>query len=278
MKDFSQVAVAEVQQYWNNRPCNIRHSRKTVGTREYFDEVEARKYRVEPHIPGFAEFERWRGKKVLEIGCGIGTDTMNFARAGAEVTAVDLSDESLAVARQRAEVFGLEHRITFYQANAEELSATVPVDTYDLIYSFGVIHHTPHPERVLQQLRQYTRPGTVVKVMLYYRYAWKVLWICLTYGKGQFWRLPELVARYSEAESGCPVTYIYNRAEGRELLAHGGLRTTRAAVEHIFCWRIPDYVEYRYVKEWYWRWMPEPLFRWLERRWGWHLCLTAEAE
>jgi len=69
-----------------------------VGTKQYFDEVEARKYFVEYHIPGFAKFARWRGKKVLEIGCGIGTDTINFARAGAQVTTVDLSGKSMELA------------------------------------------------------------------------------------------------------------------------------------------------------------------------------------
>src|SRR5579864_4174749 len=150
---FQSTSIAKVNEYWNARPCNIRHSPKPVGTKEYFDEVEARKYFVEHHIPGFADFERWRGKKVLEIGCGIGTDTINFARHGAQVTAVDLTEKSLEVARQRARVFGLEDHIRFQQANAEELSRYVQPEKYDLVYSFGVIHHTPHPERVMEELR-----------------------------------------------------------------------------------------------------------------------------
>src|SRR4051794_6351896 len=101
---FEKVPVSRVRDYWNSRPCNIRHSNAPVGTRQYFDEVEARKYFVEPHIPGFAQFERWAGKKVLEIGCGIGTDTINFARHGAEVTVAELSDASMEVAEQRAQV------------------------------------------------------------------------------------------------------------------------------------------------------------------------------
>jgi SAM-dependent methyltransferase len=142
---------------------------------------------------------------VLEIGCGIGTDTTNFARHWARVTSVDLSEKSLELAKQRIGVYGFQDRVEFYQANAEELSKVVPPQPYDLIYSFGVIHHTPHPERVLEQLRGYTRPETTLKVMVYYRYAWKVGWILLTEGKGQFWKLQELVARNSEAQTGCPI-------------------------------------------------------------------------
>jgi 2-polyprenyl-3-methyl-5-hydroxy-6-metoxy-1,4-benzoquinol methylase len=273
---FPDAPIAAVRDYWNSRPCNIRHSAKPVGTREYFDEVEARKYLVEFHIPEFAEFARWKGKKVLEIGCGIGTDTMNFARAGAQVTAVDLTEKSLDVARQRAKVFGFEDRITFIQANAEKLSESVPVEKYDLVYSFGVIHHTPHPENVLEELRKYVKPESTVKIMVYNRWSWKVFWILLVHGKGQFWKLNRLVADYSEAQTGCPVTYSYSRTAGKRLLEEHGLQVTGVMVDHIFAYEIPEYVQYRYKMVWYYRWMPKSLFRALERLLGWHLCLTAK--
>lgn len=283
---FAKVEINRVRDYWNNRPCNIRHSTQPVGTKEYFNEVESRKYLVEPHIPAFADFARWRGKKVLEIGCGIGTDTINFARHGAQVTTVDLSDKSMALARQRAEVFGLSDRIRFCPGNAEELSSFVPVEPYDLIYSFGVIHHTPHPDAVLEQLRKYTHAAnpaansalaTTVKIMVYYKWSWKVGWIIATEGHGKFWKLDDLVARSSEAQTGCPITYTYSRASGKALLERHGFKVTDVAVDHIFPYRIPDYVQYRYVREPYFAWMPPSMFHSLEKRAGWHLLLSASA-
>ena len=273
---FEATPIAKVRDYWNSRPCNIRHSPKPVGSREYFDEVEFRKYFVEAHIPRFAEFERWKGKKVLEVGCGIGTDSISFARHGAQVTAVDLTEKSLEVARQRAQVFGLEDRIRFIQGNAEKLSDSVPVDSYDLVYSFGVIHHTPHPERVVEEIRKYVTPASTVKIMVYNRWSWKVLWILFIYGKCRFWKLDRLIAEYSEAQTGCPVTYSYSRREGRRLLEDQGFRVTNVMVDHIFPYSIPEYVKYEYRKVWYFRWMPQALFRALERTFGWHLCLTAK--
>jgi len=182
---MNKTNIQTVKSYWNNRPCNIRHSRQEKGTKEYFDEVEQRKYFVESHIPLFAEFERWKGKKVLEIGCGIGTDTINFARAGAQVTAIDLSDESLKLAKQRAMVFGLEERITFYQANAEELAAYVPAEIYDLVYSFGVIHHTPQPENAINQIVQYMNSESELKLMLYAKNSWKNIMIEAGYDQSE---------------------------------------------------------------------------------------------
>ena len=271
---FRGVGVEAVRNYWDSRPCNLRHSPSPVGSRQYFDEVEQRKYFVEPHIPQFAEFPRWRGKRVLEIGCGIGTDTMNFARAGAQVTAVDLSSRSLEMARQRAEIYELSERITFVQADAEQLSDSVPPEPYDLVYSFGVIHHTPNPERVMAQIRgHFVHPGSVLKIMVYHRTSWKVAAIVLREGHGAFWKLEELVARSSEAQSGCPVTYTYTRRSVADLLA--GFSIDDIFVDHIFPYRVQDYVQYRYVREWYFRWMPASMYRGLERRLGWHMCVTA---
>ena len=277
VRSSTQKSIDDVQRYWDARPCNIRHSPKPVGSAEYFDEVEARKYFVEPHIPAFAEFERWQGKRVLEVGCGIGTDSINFARAGAELTAVDLSSESLRIAAQRAEVMGVADRIRFVQANAEELGSVVDEGPYDLVYSFGVIHHTPRPERALAAMRSLAAPGGTLKLMVYHRYSWKVFWILATYGHGRFWKTDELVATHSEAQTGCPVTFTYTRREARELVERSGFRVQELWVDHVFPYRLRDYVEYRYVKEPYFRWMPQSLFRAFERRFGWHLLVDARA-
>lgn len=274
---FREKNISQVRDYWNARPCNIRHSPQPVGSREYFDEVEARKYLVEPHIPGFAEFPRWSGKRVLEIGCGIGTDTINFARAGARVTAVDLSEKSLELARRRADVFGLSDRIDFRVADAERLSEAIPPEPYDLVYSFGVIHHTPHPEKAVEQVRKhFVHAESEFKVMVYHRNSWKVLWILLAEGKGAFWKLDELVARNSEAQTGCPVAFTYTPATVRDLLR--GFSVESMFIDHIFPYRIRDYIQYRYVKNWYFRILPVSVFRAMERRFGWHLCVTARPE
>jgi ubiquinone/menaquinone biosynthesis C-methylase UbiE len=278
MKSFEAVPIDAVREFWDGRPCNIRHSPKPVGTREYFDEVEARKYYVEPHILRFADFPHWKGNRVLEIGCGIGTATIGFLRAGATVTAVDLSKESLELARRRASLYGFSDRVEFAEADAERLSDSITPEPYDLVYSFGVLHHTPHPERAIDQIRSFVKSGSTVKLMMYYTFSWKVIWAVLRYGRGRFWDWRRIVATYSEAQTGCPVTYTYTKSELSQILEKRGYRVTEVFVDHIFPYSIPEYVQYQYKKVWYFRWMPAPLFRWLERNFGWHLCITAVAK
>jgi SAM-dependent methyltransferase len=172
---------------------------------------------------------------------------------------------------------GVADRIRFVQANAEELTSALDDEPYDLVYSFGVIHHTPHPERALAEMRALMAPGGTLKLMIYHRRSWKVFWIVAAHGRGRFWKTDELVAEHSEAQTGCPVTFSYTRSEARELVESNGFRVKDLHVDHVFPYRIRDYVEYRYVKVPYFRWMPVRLFRAFERRFGWHLLVAAEA-
>ena len=116
--------IEDVKNFWDSRPCNIRHSTERVGTKKYFEQVEARKYFVEPHIPNFAEFKKWEMKTVLEVGCGIGTDAVNFAKNGAVYTGIEISKESLNLTKKRFEVFSLKGNLVF--GNAEEIDLILP--------------------------------------------------------------------------------------------------------------------------------------------------------
>jgi len=270
---FTDVPIQRVRDYWNARPCNVRHSQKPVGTREYFDEVERRKYFVESHVPPFAEFERWRGRRVLEIGCGLGTDTINFARAGAQVTAIELSEESAALARTRAEVYGLADRVRIHVGDAEELPKMVPPEPFDLIYSFGVIHHSPHPRRIIEHLTRYVTPESELRLMVYARVSYKLFWIMREEGIWDLSRIDELIARNSEAQTGCPVTYTYTDETVRQLLTGFDVREVRKA--HIFTWDVEAYRRYEYKKASEWMDVSDRELASLEKELGWHLLVKA---
>jgi 2-polyprenyl-3-methyl-5-hydroxy-6-metoxy-1,4-benzoquinol methylase len=270
---FADVPIDRVRDFWNALPCNIRHSTKSVGTREYFDEVERRKYLVEPHIPMFADFPKWAGRRVLEIGCGLGTDTVNFARAGAHVTAVELSDESAALARARLDLYGLSDRATIHVGNAEELPSVLPPETFDLVYSFGVIHHSPHPRRIVEHLRSYMTPESELRLMVYARISYKLFWIMKEEGIWDMSRIDELIARRSEAQTGCPVTYTYTDTTVRELLRGFTVRDVRKA--HIFTWDLDAYRSYEYRKAPEWEGVSDAALAELERELGWHLLVRA---
>lgn len=250
------ASINDVTDYWNARPCNIRHSTAPVGTKEYFDEVEKRKYFVEPHIPAFAQFESWAGKKVLEIGCGIGTDAVNFARAGADYTGVELSQTSLELARKRFDVFGLKGR--FFNSNAENLSTIIPIEPFDLVYSFGVIHHTPNPSRVVAEVARFMAPHSEFRLMLYAKHSWKSAMIDAGFDQ-------------PEAQSGCPIAFTYDHAEVRQLLKD--FDVFEITQDHIFPYVVERYVRYEYEFQPWFKAMPKEMFRALETHFGWHTLI-----
>lgn len=267
-----QTAYEAIRTFWNNRPCGSRNSNKLALTREYFDEIESNRYYVEPHVPEFAQFEKWSGKKVLEIGCGIGTDSINFARAGAEITVVDFSEVSLDMCRKRFELYNLKGN--FYHGNAELLTTFLPLDKYDLIYSFGVIHHTLHPKRIIQQLTAYIKPETELRIMVYSAVSWKLFWMMFEYGPVAMTDANRLIATYSESQTGCPTTYTYTFDEVSELLSPW-FNISKIWKDHIFTWNVSDYIERKYTVDKYWLRAPQSLIDKYAKELGWHTLVVA---
>lgn len=156
----------QVRAFWQSHPCGTKFTEGVeVGSPEFFRRVEEFRYAKEGHILEAADFAAARGLKVLEIGCGLGTDGVQFARAGAEYTGVDLTEASVDLARRNFEWRDLAGE--FRTADAENLD--FPDDTFDLVYSHGVLHHTPDTARAVGQVHRVLKPGGRAVVMLYHR-------------------------------------------------------------------------------------------------------------
>ena len=253
------TTLEKVIDFWDKRPCNLLHSNKDVGSKEYFQEVTEKKYFIEPHITPFANFEEWGGKRVLEIGCGIGTAAQSFVEAGAIYTGVDISERSLDLARKRFACFGLEG--SFYKVEDECLSSVLPVEDYDLVYSFGVIHHTPNPKELLSEIKKYMNKDSVLRIMLYAANSWKAFMI-------------EEGLDQPEAQSGCPIANTYTKSEVLGLLKD--FSVTFIKQDHIFPYRVGEYKQNIYIKEPWFRSMPTEIFETLQKNLGWHLLIEAK--
>lgn len=249
----------EIKQYWNNQPCNIKHSNKPIGTKEYFDEVEKRKYFVESHIPLFAEFDKYIGKNVLEIGCGIGTDAVNFARYGANYTGIDISPKSVEITKQRFDVYNLKG--TIMECDIENIFDynNFKNQKFDLVYSFGVLHHIPNISKAISNIKNLLKVGGEFKLMLYAKNSWKYFRIC------------NELDQY-EAQNAVPIANVYSYEEIYELLKD--FNNIKIQQSHIFPYKIAEYKKYKYVKEDYFECMPDEMFKFLEEKLGWHLCIS----
>ena len=203
-----------VASFWDDAPCGTRGVPLEPGTRAYFDRIEAERYRLEPFIPAFAEYPRWQGKRVLEIGVGAGTDFLGFVRNGARIVGMDLSRRSLDLVRQRLAVYGLEALLVHTDAERLPFSS----DTFDLAYSWGVLHHTPRMADALAEVRRVLKPGGEARIMLYHRHSWVALFVYLRFGLlggKPFRSFTDVIASHVESIG----TKALTRAEARKLFS-----------------------------------------------------------
>ncbi len=211
---------AEVKAYWNRASCDTWHAQSEKFTREYFEQIEDWRYRDQPFIHSFAQFTRYHGKKVLEVGFGAGTDFIQWLRAGAVASGVDLTEEALANLTHRIQIYGLPDPEFIKVADAEKLP--FDSDRFDLGYSWGVLHHTPDTEKSIKELVRVIKPGGEMKIMLYNRISLCSLhhWIKYALLKGKPWRSFRDVLWYHMESVG---TKSYTRGELYKMLAPMGL-------------------------------------------------------
>lgn len=160
----------EVRTFWEQEPCGS--SEPIVGnlepnTKVWFERIEEHRYAVEPYIHSIAQFSRHHGKKLLEVGVGAGTDHLQWARAGAECFGVDLTEAAIATTKTRFDLYG-------FKSNLQRVDAEVlpySDETFDIVYSWGVIHHSEKPEAIISEINRVLKPGGLFIGMLYGRHS-----------------------------------------------------------------------------------------------------------
>jgi len=165
MSEANSQLKEQVRAFWQEHPCGTKFADAQPGSRRFYELVEQHRYTKEWHIPAAAGFAQTKDLDVLEIGCGLGTDGAQFAQAGANYTGIDLTQAAVDLARRRFEISNLPG--TFRVADAERLD--FPNESFDLVYSHGVLHHTPDTRAAVREVHRVLRPGGRAVVMLYHR-------------------------------------------------------------------------------------------------------------
>ncbi len=259
-----------VEAHWDAVPCGTRDL-PPDDRRRFFRELEDERYALEPYIRDFARFERGRGKRVLEVGVGAGTDFVNWVRAGAVATGVDLTSQGVALTKERLALEGLE--ATVLQADAERL----PFEdgSFDIVYSYGVLHHSPDTPRAIEEVRRVLRPGGTALIMVYHLWSWVALtlWAVHGLGRGRPFASPREIV-FDHLES--PGTKAYTRDEARALFrgfARVSLRTQLGHGDLLLMRPSEKYRSWKY--ELLWRLYPRPLVRATGDRFGTALMVEA---
>ncbi|HET7233533.1 MAG TPA: class I SAM-dependent methyltransferase [Longimicrobium sp.] len=251
------VALNEqVRSYWELEPCGT--SPDIVGgraplTREWFKQVEEHRYRVEPYIHAVAQFTRHHGQAILEVGVGAGTDHLQWARAGAVCHGVDLTEAAIRATRARLALYGFTSELQ--RVDAERLP--FGDGRFDLVYSWGVIHHAGRPGDIIREIHRVLKPGGRFVGMLYGRHSLVALRVWMRHAllRGRPWRsLARVVGEHVES----PGTRAYTVRE---------LRALFDAFAEARVWPVLTEYDVRRVPRFVARWIPQEL--------GWFLVVDA---
>lgn len=228
----------DVKQFWNAAACG-EELLLTDSDRDGFRRQADERFRLEPYILPFASFSRWRGRDVLEIGLGLGADHERFAEAGARLIGVDLTPRAVEMTRRRLALNGLTARLQV--GDAERLPFAD--NSFDLVYSWGVIHHSPDTQAAAQEVLRVLRPGGEFRVMIYHTWSLVgfMLWLRYALFRGRpFTPLSGTYSRFLES----PGTKAYSVGQARTLfsqatgvriaieLTHGDLLASGAGQRH----------------------------------------------
>jgi len=160
--------VESVRDFWNAHPCGAQFTKAPFGSSEFFREYSQFRYHSEWHLNDLVPFDQYCGKHVLEIGCGLGADGTQFAQNGALYTGVDLTEAATDATRLHFQALGLPG--TFKVQNAERM-VDFEDEMFDLVYSHGVLHHLPHLDNALSEIRRVLVTGGGIIIMLYHRHS-----------------------------------------------------------------------------------------------------------
>jgi len=196
-----------VRDFWNRDPCGTRY----LGSADEFSSHARARYTLEPYIPEFAKFDESRGRKVLEIGVGMGADYLRWLQAGADASGIDLSASSIEQARRRCEFEGYQPILQV--SDAEHLS--FEDNSFDVVYSYGVMHHSPDTQQCLNEAWRVLKPGGEARIMVYHHPSLTGLMLWLRFGLFRGKSLRESVYLYLES----PGTKSYTQAEAQSLMA-----------------------------------------------------------
>jgi SAM-dependent methyltransferase len=231
-------AKAAVQAFWDEASCG-EALYLAGGSREHYEAQSKIRYELEPYIPDFAEFARWSGKRVLEIGVGLGADHQNFAQRGAQVSGVDLTPRAIEHTKRRFEALGLTSSLQVADAEALPFAES----GFDLVYSWGVLHHSPDTQQAINEVHRVLSPGGEAKIMIYHKYSFVGFMLWLRYGLlalRPFTTLEMIYAKHLES----PGTKAYTVEEAKALfsrfsqvsiktvLTHGDLLSSSAGQRH----------------------------------------------